>query len=215
MISFHQISLSTFVRNFALNCNVKKFKKFEQFPKFSKQNFQKQQGYYQQHKCYFKTGTKFLQRFVQKISSPQTNKVTNILTYQHTNILTNEHPDIMLILSFLDSPDPKTGKSAKKRKWKKNKYLYNYQSSLTQCDGELKGSCLLLQSILSYCSSSYFNKYFQNDPKLVQFIQFHLSMFPNGNEVSMQYLPPGECKRILLIYVICTVFILKLFSNSP
>ena len=29
MIGFHQISLSTFIRNFALYCNVKKFEKFE------------------------------------------------------------------------------------------------------------------------------------------------------------------------------------------
>ena len=29
MISFHQISLSTFIRNFARFCNVKKFEKFE------------------------------------------------------------------------------------------------------------------------------------------------------------------------------------------
>ena len=93
MIGFHQISLSAFIRNFTLYRNVKKFKKFEQFPKFSKQNFQKQQGYYQQHKCYFKTGTKFLRRFFQKISSPQTNK--------QANILTNDHPDTMLIFCFL------------------------------------------------------------------------------------------------------------------
>ena len=33
MIGFHQISLSTFIKNFALYCNVKKF---EQFVKFSK-----------------------------------------------------------------------------------------------------------------------------------------------------------------------------------
>ena len=50
---------------------------------------------------------KFLRRFVQEISSPQTNKLTNILT--------NEHPDTMLILWFLDSPDPKMRKSTKNR----------------------------------------------------------------------------------------------------
>ena len=47
---------------------------------------------------------KFLQGFVQKISSSQTNK------------LTNEHPDTMLISCFLASPDPKTCQSAKNRK---------------------------------------------------------------------------------------------------
>ena len=36
MIGFHQISLSTFIRNFALHSSVKKFEKFESFPKFSK-----------------------------------------------------------------------------------------------------------------------------------------------------------------------------------
>ena len=106
MIGFHQISLSTFIRNFALCCNVHKFEKFEQFLKFSKQTFRKQQCYYQQYKYYVKTEMKFLRRFVQEISSPQTNK------------LTNEHSDTMLILCFLDSPDHKTGKSAKNRQSK-------------------------------------------------------------------------------------------------
>ena len=32
MIGFHQISLITFIRNFALYYSVKKFGKFEQFP---------------------------------------------------------------------------------------------------------------------------------------------------------------------------------------
>ena len=40
------------------------------------------------------------------------------LTNSHTDILTNEHPDTMLILCFLDSPDPITCKSAKNRKSK-------------------------------------------------------------------------------------------------
>ena len=42
MIGFHQISLDTFIRNFALLYNAKKFEKFELFPKFSRENFQKQ-----------------------------------------------------------------------------------------------------------------------------------------------------------------------------
>ena len=39
MIGFYQISLSTFIRNFALYYNVKKFEKFEWFPKFQSRTF--------------------------------------------------------------------------------------------------------------------------------------------------------------------------------
>ena len=52
----------------------------------------------------------FSDNLFNRLSSPQ--------IYKLTDTLTNEHPDTMLILCFLDSPDPKTCKSSKNRKSK-------------------------------------------------------------------------------------------------
>ena len=82
MIGFHPISLSTFIRNFALYCNVKKFEKLNSTRNFQSRTFKNNRVVTRNISIILKPERSFCEDLFKR---NRLHRLTNKLTHSHTN----------------------------------------------------------------------------------------------------------------------------------